>query len=500
MDKQKATNIKPFVFRALPAPARLEAHRPISAAAESVRPALDTSRDDTAQDTREYSPHGPEAPAPAPSTDSLTGTPTPAPAAEETAAQRPEDALSNEEVVEHTASLWKYHPNPDTELEPSPEYRSSETVYPGSRIIAARVRGKKHKHEGSNCDDWYETACFENITFIAVSDGAGSKKFSRIGAEASCKAAVGYLAQTFASAFADTPALRRDVRLPLSDPKCVDACKALAGIVQQSVIKAFGAVEAAYYSRAADPEFSRALNRSLELRDLSGTLLIAVIVPLETGTREQKGQKEHLVISCQVGDGIIAVLHTNGPFSSSLKLMGEPDSGDFSGETDFLTSPRMHQIEALQNKTRISRGVFDTVLVMSDGVADDYFPNKTELLRLYYDLVANGILEGKGPALSLASLNQQQIRLFKRLPEPIAYPWVNDQSVKIALHYTDRICEAEGLSLEDIWRDPTVLSLSRMYLDERMEAASADKRLLMWLDNYVQRGSFDDRTLVIAAI
>lgn len=395
------------------------------------------------------------------------------------------------DVLEHTASLWKYRPVPDTEPEPSPEYRRAEEDYPGGKIIAAQVRGKKHKHEGTNCDDWFETACFEDATFIAVSDGAGSKRFSRVGAKASCKAAVGYLVRTFSAALAGNPNLREDLRLPMDNGKCVDACTALAQMVQQSVVKAYEAVEAAYYSRVTDPAFRAVLGRDLELKDLSGTLLIAMVVPVNAGTRE------HFIITCQVGDGMIAAMNTAGPFDGSLKLMGEPDSGDFSGETDFLTSPKMRRMEELQKRTKVSRGIFDLVMVMSDGVADDYFPNGTALRQLYFDLIANGILDFEA---DLNALDQRQVRLFKRMPDPSAYPWVNDQNVRIPLHYTDRICKALSLTPEDVWNDPLVLPFARRDMDERIKNAPPGKRLELWLDHYVRRGSFDDRTLVIAKL
>lgn len=423
-------------------------------------------------------PAEPEAPAAAPKADA-------APAG----AAKP---LTNEEVTGHTASLWKYNPVPEDEPEPSPEYRSGVMDYPGSRVIAARVRGKKHKHEGTNCDDWYETAHWGDITFIAVSDGAGSKRFSRIGAKASCQAAAGYLVKAFAAAFADKPELSAAIKLPLADSACMDACGVLAGIVRQSVAKAREAVEAACYQRALDPAFQQILGRELELNDLSGTLLIAAIVPIDAAA------KEHLIVTCQVGDGMIAALNTKGGFTSSVKLLGKPDSGDFSGETEFLTSSAMRLEETLQSRTMLFRGSVDLVMAMSDGVADDYFPNETEMWRLYFDLTANGILSETPAQPNLPELSRQQLSLFKKLPDPLAYPWVNDQSVSIALHYTNRICEALGLSLEDLWTDPALLELALLQLDDHVKAASPDERLKLWLDNYVERGSFDDRTLVIA--
>ncbi|NCB70382.1 MAG: protein phosphatase 2C domain-containing protein [Clostridia bacterium] len=406
----------------------------------------------------------------------------------------PVKALSNEEVTGHTAALWKYLPIPVDEPDPTPEYINGVVKFPGSLVIGARVRGKKHKHEGTNCDDWYEVANYEKITFVAVSDGAGSKKFSRIGAKESCKASIGYLVKTVEKLFTDKPEMRSSLSLELSDKKCMEACGILAGVVQQSVIKAYEAVEAAYYSRSVDPTYSAALGRSLQFKDLSGTLLITVLIPVS------EFSKEYLVITCQIGDGMIALLNTEGEFTNSLKLMGVPDSGDFSGETDFLTSAQMKSLETLQNRTKISRCTIDTVFVMSDGVADDYFPNETEMRRLYFDLVVNDIVEGKEKRLTLGSLTPAQMRLFKRIPDPLSYPWVNDQKVQISLQYTKRICESTGLSLEDLWRDSTALSLAKLEVEDMDRIKDPSERLRIWLDNYVERGSFDDRTLVVVQL
>lgn len=398
--------------------------------------------------------------------------------------------LSNEAVTTHTANLWKYLPVSDNEPEPAPEYIYRECKFPASKVIASRVRGKKHKHDGTNCDDWYEVANYNDITFVAVADGAGSKRFSRIGARESCRSSIGFLVNTFEEQLKNNPDLYKNLMLDLTETKCIEACSQVAGIVQQAVIKAYEAVEASFYSRLIDTEYSKALNRELRFKDFSATLLIAVIIPVNKET------KENLVVTCQIGDGTIALINSKGEFKDSLKLMGEADSGEFSGETEFLTSPKMKNIETLQNRTRISRGIVDTILVMSDGVADDYFPNETEMRRLYFDLVVNGIIDSK-KSVSQDCLPVEQMRLFKKIPDPLVYPWVNDQNVKIALQYTKRISEITGLSLEDIWQDDTVLALAKLELSEQNKIEDRSERLKVWLDNYVERGSFDDRTLVV---
>ena len=92
-------------------------------------------------------------------------------------------------------SAWKYKPLPADEPDPHEESQTlSLPVGDGWTVTGARVRGKKHKHEGTHCDDWFEARQSGSWVIIAVSDGAGSSKFSRIGARASCQAAVDFLA------------------------------------------------------------------------------------------------------------------------------------------------------------------------------------------------------------------------------------------------------------------------------------------------------------------
>lgn len=100
---------------------------------------------------------------------------------------------SSNDVLKHTASMWKYNPIPTDEPEPFEEYISKKILLENNIVFGARVRGKKHKHDGSNCDDWFEIENIGDISIIAVADGAGSKKFSRIGAMESCKSSVNYI-------------------------------------------------------------------------------------------------------------------------------------------------------------------------------------------------------------------------------------------------------------------------------------------------------------------
>ena len=59
-------------------------------------------------------------------------------------------------ITDKTASLWQYKPVSEDEPEGFEEYISSGEDIEGGSVTAARVRGKKHKHDGTNCDDWFE--------------------------------------------------------------------------------------------------------------------------------------------------------------------------------------------------------------------------------------------------------------------------------------------------------------------------------------------------------
>lgn len=389
--------------------------------------------------------------------------------------------LSDSEVTNHTASLWKYNPIPESP-EPYPEYLTAYDKNDTSEIIAARVRGKKHKHEGSNCDDWYAFDRAGEWTIAVVSDGAGSKALSRIGAKASCDAVVSSLKTEFTAVSEMCPDIKADLSKAYDDPAFNAACGKLAVLMQNSFGAAFRAVENAYITRAAKPEFEEAMGRKPEIDDYSGTLLAAVVIPVEKG--------EHFIIAVQVGDGMIASVNFDGEYENALRLLGNADGGSFAGETEFLTSRQMRDADSLKSRTKILRGKVSSVMLMSDGVADDYYPNNPQMLRLYLDLMTNGVIDVSQSEDSECSL---------KIPSPVAYPWVNDGDVSYSLQYAKNIMSENELELSVLWKERKGSLMKKASLDSFDISNGSEKadRLMVWLDNYVERGSFDDRTLVI---
>lgn len=398
--------------------------------------------------------------------------------------------LSDREVTDYTASLWKYKAIPSDIPDSVPEYQpENHTIFMPTigefKVIAARVRGKKHKHEGTNCDDWFETENTEGIFISVVSDGAGSKKFSRIGAKAACTSARYFLKIQLQELLKKRPSLYEDLSKKMEERSFTEAAQLLASLLQDAVLFARERVVKAYEDRRLNEKYTKVVGRELQLKDFACTFLLTVAVPLK--------KRETLIIACQVGDGITAAINTHGKFEEAVTLLGVPDSGKFSGETDFLTSSKFALKENLVPRTKLSRKPFDLIFSMTDGVADDYDPNDLHMRRLYFDLLANHVLNFPE---DLKSTSKDEP--VSKVPEPRAYPRIDgtDRHELVPIQYTSDLCAENNLSLKQVWenRDLLLAMAQKIPFNENLNSSTLLKE---WLDNYTIRGSFDDRTLVI---
>lgn len=392
-----------------------------------------------------------------------------------------EPHLTDREVMEHTASIWQYKPIRDDGLEMHTEYHAKYIRTDGGEMIAARARGKKHKHDGSNCDDWFETAVTEGCFIAVAADGAGSKSLSRIGARLCCENAVSYLKKRLLELLTENPGLKTALASDMSGTEFMDACGKLAPLVQNAAREAFDCIIGFLKNIYNDKLYSEALGRKPNLADFSSTYLAAIVIPLEIG-----GERQCLSVTAQIGDGCICALNSSADSGECLKLLGEADSGAFSGETDFLSEKTVDG-NVIAGKTRISRGSSDIIMLMTDGVADDYFPAAPMAKRLYLDLCLNGILPMEGDA----SVAEQ--------PEPIRFCSVTMSRRSVELQYAKQlISEADGESAVNmLWDKRASLKCHSLEAYGISLGEKPQERLLTWLDNYNERGSFDDRTLII---
>jgi len=225
-------------------------------------------------------------------------------------------------------------------------------------VVAGSVRGKLHAHKAMYRDDAFAADCVDGWHILAVSDGAGSAKLSRVGARATCDAAVSSM-KTMLSGY------------KLSDDEGVKPPD--RDLMQ---LRAFLTLAAC---AARDAIVKEVHSRNISDRDLYCTLLLCIHTTWKDNL--------DLLAAIQVGDGAIGVYTDDG----ACTLMGIADHGEYSSETVFMTS--FKQLFELPYDRRVlfslKRGV-RCVGVMSDGVSDDFFPEDKRLIELF---VGNPVAE-----------------------------------------------------------------------------------------------------------
>ena len=142
------------------------------------------------------------------------------------------------------------------------------------------------------------------------------------------------------------------------------------------------------------------------------------------------------------------------------------------------------------------------LMVMTDGLADDYFPNDPGLLRLYGDLVLNRVIDIRGPnesdmasALSrtnLPTLGEVEQTELHSLVETTTATGPRQVSIRSAAAYAEKL----GVPLVEVVNSSALL-LAGSRGKPMCGANRAAETLQVWLESYQVRGSFDDRTLVI---
>ena len=396
------------------------------------------------------------------------------------------------------SALWKYLPVPEGVEKHSEFFKIANTSAEGFHILGARVRGKKHKHEGTNCDDWFEFGKIGPWTLFAVSDGAGSKKLSRVGAKVACQAAVRSLSESLKehrlverNTWVAETFVRDEKTGAFNEPDLEKIQQAL----HNAILEAYEGTKKTAEELAGRTIYFKYLERDVEIDDLSATLLVAAHTAVKYKDRDYS-----FILACQVGDGMTAAIDNTG----NLKLLGVADIGLHAGETDFLTSRRKWE-NSLAQKTYPFFRPLSALLIMSDGVADDYFPNDPGIRRLYADLILNSIIEVKGLApdaktealakTKLPTLDDVRKTKFYTLVDTIGENGLHKVKVRTIEAYAEKL----GLLLDEVLSSLPLLAAGAVNaeIDPICPETSAEQRLCTWLDTYQVRGSFDDRTLVV---
>jgi hypothetical protein len=242
-------------------------------------------------------------------------------------------------------------------------------------LLAASVRGRLHAHQALWRDDAFAWAAAGEWTCLAVADGAGSAPLARVGARLASEEGARSLAAVLAGWRPQ----------PGAD-----------GVPTQEDLHRLRAALTGAARQARDAIDAEAGKRGCPARDFSTTCLLLAHIPFAGAD---------LVGALQVGDGAIG-LYTG---SGACRVLGEADHGAYSSETRFLTTPGID--EELEQRTAFAlpQGLL-ALAMMTDGVADDFFPEAERLLALF---------EGD-PALDLETPQGRPLRgvLYDALADP----------------------------------------------------------------------------------
>lgn len=259
-------------------------------------------------------------------------------------------------VANRQPAKWlELDPPLDTPHRRDPTYATSKDEA-GWHMVGASRRGRLHAHEGTFREDAF---CIEHTSgwyVIAVADGAGSHSLSRVGSEEAVLASVA------------------EMKARLETVGDHGSESAVRHALEEALRISWRALQ------------TKAEELKKEFRDLGTTLLLLAYHP-----------DNPWVGVAQIGDGLLAAQLED----CTIQLLGRPESGEYSGQTLFLTNHKEGELAARVDISELKNAV-RLFLVMTDGVADDFYPPQERLPGLIKALPE--VLANESRAASLLEL------------------------------------------------------------------------------------------------
>jgi serine/threonine protein phosphatase PrpC len=232
----------------------------------------------------------------------------------------------------------------------------------GKKLVVSSKRGRSHAHEGKFRDDGFDFAFFEDTGWgvIAVSDGAGSAKYSRKGSAIACETIIDFFRnQVTAEQYA-------------AFDEAIENAHTAKNEENQKKLSAF-VID--YIGRAAHMAHKKigeeATANAAVMKDYAATLIFSIIKKFGFG---------YCIASFWVGDGGIGIYDKE---KQEVTVLGVADGGEYAGQTRFLTMP-----EIFANNAHISRiklkivENFTALVLMTDGISDPKFQTDANLNRI----------------------------------------------------------------------------------------------------------------------
>jgi serine/threonine protein phosphatase PrpC len=274
-----------------------------------------------------------------------------------------------------TRKMFERQVEPDPSLPYQKEHLERYAIHEGEKtLVGASRRGRSHAMDGKFRDDDMELVYQpkDGWYILAVADGAGSAKYAREGSKLACDTALdviqnsGKLAEldaflrNFAQNSVDVGNPDSFGKGPFENAKDTPEFKTLIyNLLGLTAFEAHKAIQKA----------SELMEGSSE-KDFATTFLLSIV---------KKYNNQWFIGSFWVGDGGISIYFED----KDPIVMGTPDSGEFSGQTRFLTmSDIFADYETIAKRISVEFVTdFKLLALMTDGVTDALFQTEANLER-----------------------------------------------------------------------------------------------------------------------
>ncbi|MBQ9372614.1 MAG: protein phosphatase 2C domain-containing protein [Thermoguttaceae bacterium] len=324
-------------------------------------------------------------------------------------------------VLEPVAPEWKNNPHPlDAPYQVDDQARCAETIDLKTplTVLAASQRGRSHAHEGKFRDDAFRIAVNREATIFheepeygwhvfVVSDGAGSAKYSRKGAQLICDCVAEKLSNTLNRDVAGqktTNAIGEWIALKYRAGSLESLPDQTTDFIAECKLDAifYNALSEAYFEIWKETKRLRDCGEKADVADFSATALCVAIKRFKSENGDWKTNRRVVpprwaITSYWIGDGAIALYRPNfscdpnedaHALKDDLLLLGRPDAGEYAGETRFLTSKG--ELDSAENVDRNLMNVrkrmtltvvrsFEALFMATDGVTDPFFEVEKQL-------------------------------------------------------------------------------------------------------------------------
>ncbi len=258
-------------------------------------------------------------------------------------------------------SLWVDKPSDKADKYWKEDFASASAEVSSKQLAVASKRGRSHAQEGIFRDDDFSFSFFEDSGWgvITVADGAGSAKFSRKGSLIACNEIIDYFKNIDKEKLKE---IEDSIQENFKEATEENQKKLSGYFIEQLGKAAFSA-----QTKIRD----EATANNAVIKDYSTTLIFALV---------KKYDNKFVIASFWVGDGGIGIYNKD---KNEVAVLGTPDSGEFAGQTRFLTMSDIFADGAYANRVRFKIVEdFTALILMTDGITDPKFQTDNNLNRI----------------------------------------------------------------------------------------------------------------------